>query len=82
MSGKVVKKEKDDAKRGRSFRLDYITDMIRRQQWLNTDFMEPLSGNSCELKTAKFDNTVDNVDAVDKFGNVDHFGTMDVYCYI
>ena len=30
MSGKVVKKEKDDAKRGRSFRLDYITDMIRR----------------------------------------------------
>ena len=44
--------------------------------------MEPLSGNSCELKTAKFDNTVDNVDTVDKFGNVDHFGTMDVYCYI
>ena len=30
MSGKVVKKEKDDAKRGGSFRLDYITDMIRR----------------------------------------------------
>ena len=28
MSGEVVKKEKDDAKRRRSFRLDYITDMI------------------------------------------------------
>ena len=79
MSGKVVKKEKDDAKRRRSFRLDYITDMIRRQHWLNTDFMEPLSGNSCELKTAKFDNTVDTVD---KFGNVNHFGTVDVYSYI